>query len=781
MSAGQTVRLQDAAVHVYPLQLAQQDFIGVWAQGTEPAGLLLEVRNAAQQWQTVANDLSKSASVAAPLQRERQYRLRAWSSERRGTPIALRFATTVLVEQDEDALRRGRIKMQALGSETLTLRVAAIRLDAPGLLRIHSATGGSAWTDDWHHPMRPLTGEPIVTTSPRLWLLQRTTQSEALQSTRLLLGRGAPLRFTIPPTTQAQLDMGKREDAVQLVLARAPFGTPALAMTGVVADAVGITAHSAVMPLTRATIPSALRIWNGLDSNAPLDLSVQAITFPKATHSPLTTGITDGALNAGQSCVFQLAAGTKTLRIALTPGLAAVLTADGQSQTTLWADEHALTETLSSAADELILLNSAAAPRPYSLELLPGNTAINTPTGKGDRPVAPTEPGNDAVISPAWVPGRGGRPVAPMGPGNDAVISSAWVPGRGDRPVAPMEPGNDTVISPTLEPGNLFGQQFATPGALRLPIRLAPSGQIPALTLRIRGAAEALFVADDGALQTGSDIPITGSGTLRLQHAPGPLLAWLDNPLQTAAPEVTVTPPQRVPLVGREQVLRFNLATPSLLSLQTPVPLATWFSTPPLPPHVALHPAGIRDAILLPAGETRLWLKPIGNTSLDGELTVLALGEHVITDGAAESTVLAPGSGRLYRFTVTAAGHVGIGIRASSDLVTGRLYDNIGQLRGEGLVQMPQLTVGQYYLAVQTPLDSPPITVQPLLVGLTAPPRSPPGEIVRRFVEAKVVSAPALIYVPPQPGQDGVSAPAPESASQTDDETAARSPDEETE
>ena len=92
---------------------------------------------------------------------------------------------------------------------------------------------------------------------------------------------------------------------------------------------------------------------------------------------------------------------------------------------------------------------------------------------------------------------------------------------------------------------------------------------------------------------------------------------------------------------------------------------------------------------------------------------------------------------------------MGIGVRASSDIVHSVLYNERGAVQSQGVVQMPTLAPGRYYLTIEMPADSAPVLVQPIVFGLKEPDTRPPFEILRRYVEGR--DNEALLYVPPEP------------------------------
>ena len=136
-----------------------------------------------------------------------------------------------------------------------------------------------------------------------------------------------------------------------------------------------------------------------------------------------------------------------------------------------------------------------------------------------------------------------------------------------------------------------------------------------------------------------------------------------------------------------------------------------------------------------------------------GAVTVLATETANLNDGAGPEILLAPGSARLFTFELKQQAPVGIGVKASSDIVHSVLYNERGAVQARGVVQMPTLMPGRYYLAIEAPPDTLPVQVQPVIFGLAKPDTRPPYDILRRYVEGR--DNDALLYVPPLPGMAG--------------------------
>ena len=187
-----------------------------------------------------------------------------------------------------------------------------------------------------------------------------------------------------------------------------------------------------------------------------------------------------------------------------------------------------------------------------------------------------------------------------------------------------------------------------------------------------------------------------------------------------------------------------------MLHVRTSVPVVTHFVIEGQSPQTEAHLQGANINLLVPGGSSRLILRAIGADSLSGVVTVMATDTSNLSEGAGPEFLLAPGSARLFSFDLRQQSTLGIGVRASSDIVHSVLYNERGEVQTQGVVQMPTLLPGRYYLAIETPPDTLPVQVQPIVFGLTKPDTRPPYQILRRYVEGR--DNDALLYVPPQPG-----------------------------
>ncbi len=111
-----------------------------------------------------------------------------------------------------------------------------------------------------------------------------------------------------------------------------------------------------------------------------------------------------------------------------------------------------------------------------------------------------------------------------------------------------------------------------------------------------------------------------------------------------------------------------------------------------------------------------------------------------IREGLGPEVLLAAGASRLFSFSVTQAGPIGIGVRANPDVVDCTLLDRNGNRLGSGVVQMPTLKPGTYLLALHAPTGSGPVSARPALAGVELPSTGPPEDVVREYM--KLATAP---------------------------------------
>lgn len=380
----------------------------------------------------------------------------------------------------------------------------------------------------------------------------------------------------------------------------------------------------------------------------------------------------DGAVAKGAARAYALPSGAKRLRVALGTGLVALVSKGREGIALVGAPDASADETLETDGDAITFLSAASAETRFALDVF-------------------TAAGDTAALAPR----------------------------------AP------------------FAASFPAGGTLRIP--LAPPAAGEARTLHVRGASgPATLLSPDGRHLRGADLGVPGGGgTLLLPHAQGLVLAWVDRAGSEAedlfgesagtAP-APLAPPAAVALSGQVAAFAVRAVTPSLLSFRSPGPALSLVEREGSPPEVELHRGGVSLDVYASSGAVRLLLRSLGSGGLGGSATLTATPVTKIIEGLGPETLLGAGQARLYGFHVARAGAVGVGVRASSDLVTATLLSAAGRKLGEGLVQMPELLAGDYLVSVRAPADAPPVRIRPALAGVAPPGTGPPPDVIRSYV-----------------------------------------------
>jgi hypothetical protein len=391
------------------------------------------------------------------------------------------------------------------------------------------------------------------------------------------------------------------------------------------------------------------------------------------------------AVAARAARAFDLPPGAKRLRVALGAGLVALVSKGNRGLALLGGSDAALDETLETDGERITFLSASGSETRFALDVF-------------------------------------GTPAAPA----------------------------------ALRPGAPFAASLPDAGTLRMPVAAPAPGETR--TLHVRGASgPATLLSFDGGNLRGVDLAVPADGgTLLLPHASGLVLAWVDRPGSEAADlfgagagtaPVALEPPAAVALSGELAAFTFTSASPSLFSFRSPGPALSLVAREGAPPEVAIHRGGVSLDVYAASGSTRLLLRSLGSPAQGGVAALTATPVTPIAEGLGPETLLGAGQARLYGFHVARAGAVGLGVRAGSDLVGATLLSANGVRLGEGLVQMPELAIGDYLVSVRAPKDAAPVWIRPALAGVLPPGTGPPPDVIRTYVKgdaAKATSARTL-------------------------------------
>ena len=290
-----------------------------------------------------------------------------------------------------------------------------------------------------------------------------------------------------------------------------------------------------------------------------------------------------------------------------------------------------------------------------------------------------------------------------------------------------------------LAPGRAFKRYDGAAGVLRL------GGSVPVVLnlattskLRVHGSpAEATFIAADGRVTRGRELAIGGSGALLIDHGPGLVAAWLEDPVtfdQSIALALDGAP-RIIKLAGGEMRFRLEPKAPVLLSLRTTAPVIATIIPPDGRATTEAFAEGGRISRYLPAGGTTIALQSAAEGELAGDAEFIETPVTPIDEGLGEAVQLGAGETRLYGFTLAKERTIGVGLRASVDIARCRLLDAAGKMLGTGIVQMHKLPAGTFLLAVEAPPDAAPIEIRPALVGVHEPDPGPPDEVKRHYLQ----------------------------------------------
>jgi hypothetical protein len=430
-------------------------------------------------------------------------------------------------------------------------------------------------------------------------------------------------------------------------------------------------ANHAAVSVAVATGARAALIWLAEPALEPIDVRLRLAPVSAPKHTRAGYGQVSGILDSSQAHAFDLVPGPKRVQLTLTPGVVAALASGEVVHSVHFGADDSLVETLDSTASNLLLVHTGSRSASYSVEILP--------------------------------------------------VEEAKSP---------------------LAAGSPFEGWMATAGTLRLAVAAAEAGP---RTLHVLGARdEAMFIDSQGQVRRGTHLTLGPSaGTLLVPHQPGLLMAWFGPAHDPEAglwtgveppPAEAITLPARLELDGSTRTLAMSTAAPVLLTVGLDSPTEACLSSSAGERCWIEARAGVRH-LYLPSGDATLTLCSAAGSQLGHTVELTATAVTEVGEGLGSEVLLAPGSGHAFRFSVTEATAVGVGVRASSDTVQCRLMTADGEAFGDGIVQMHDLDRGAYLLVLRNPPEGQAVLVRPAVVGIAKPSTGPPEETIRRHLE----------------------------------------------
>jgi hypothetical protein len=660
---------------VYPVQMpAAAELFAVDARSSANIGLALESLGASG-WQRVASAVGRRPRLALPLAPGggTRYRLRLWSLDRRESNVRLHLSAPVPIAVREDALHKG----VTVSTAADTVGAVHVALERPGIFRIPDASAW-LWCESREEACRPADGALVMASGREMWAVAAGTDAPAtsVRGERVRLGAAEGVTVRMAPGRRVACDLADHDGPV-MVTATSQVGTPGVRLGRLgdalePGDAMAVGAHAAVAVALDGRSAAAVS-WPAAGREA-FEVALEAHRYPKASRGKVENGRWDGALDGEQASLLDLPSGRKRVRLAVGEDIVAALVADHVVRSVHWNDGRPFVLTLDTDAAAVAL--------------------FHTRSGRG----------------------RAALQVAPLG---DA----------GER-------------APALAAGAPYESAYAESGWLRLPVA---AGSVAGAKLRVRGAdGDALFVGAHGGIARGDGLLIDpAGGTLLIPHPTGWVLAWIEAPgasedaLWGAAAEhseTRVAPPAVVPLTGTARVVALEMKTPSMLHLRSAAALVTRLDQEGAPARVEVHPQGTSYDAYLPAGRSTLWLRALGGGALAGTAEIAVSEVIPVGEGLGPEVLLSAGDSQAFSFKVERSSVVGIGVRASAELVEAALLNEKGERLADGPAQMWTLEAGTYLLVLRAPVDAPPVTVRPALVGLAPPDVGPPQDVIRGYV-----------------------------------------------
>lgn len=697
------------AVHLYPLAIpGDAEFLLVSARSAESIGLSLEAAAEgadADSWRTVGTAAGVEARLEVPISADggpaMRYRLRVWSSDRRGNPLRIEAAVPKPKRIDETALSAG-ISPEQSSASSPSVEVVAVTLSRPGLFRLDEGR----YSPGLLLPCRAAEGGIAVASGEVLWIVRDlvpppekgTRPAPPIKAARIALapeGEGG-LAVALPYPGPAAIDVSGPQQGPLLVEAAARDGQPGVFLSerstihgaSPTGRGMAVGDRSAIAVSLRPHDPAVL-LWRADAVDDPLyppfDVKLRAARFPVPVPAQAGWGVTSGALAASSAWAGKLPAGAKRLRLSLGGTTAAALSRGDEVVQVFWAGGEPFEETVNLIAeagtDRLTLLHRGGGEERFTVEVLP-------------------------------------------------LLDKEKV---------------------SLSPGSAWELSAVSAGRIRIPVEGPKTDGGARYTLHVRGAlSDPVLVTPEGRVHRGTDLPLgTAGGTLLVSHGPGLLLAWSDRPggppallAGSVAPrEVQVALPSRIPLEGAAVRLRLSTPDPAVLHLRAATPAVTLVRRGTgsggagAEDDVEVHKEAVLLDVYLPGGPSELILRGLGGRELTGIAELTTTPVVPIGEGLGPLTLLPPGSARFFSFRVTRNGPVGVGVRSDGgEAVECVLLTASGKKLGTGVIGMHVLEPGTYLLALKTAADAPPQKARPALAGVEPPGDGPPPEVVGTYI-----------------------------------------------
>jgi hypothetical protein len=433
-----------------------------------------------------------------------------------------------------------------------------------------------------------------------------------------------------------------------------------------------VFANSAAAVLVGAASPTAT-VFNAGNPDKKMGLRLKRRFFSFAPQEKLPWGQSEGHFAGAGSKInsYTLPAGSKRIRVSTSGDVAAALVRKDRVTAMSWAGAEAVDELLVSEADRLFFMHTGSSPARYAVRVLPNED------GKDLRPVDMSRP---------------------------------------------------------LE------HRFIDGGTARVKVKGAYGAR-----LKVAGAiAKATLVTARGRVLEGTDLPLTDDDAeLIIRHAPGTVVAWIEDDGKDldlwgrAEPSsrTRMSKPDVVTLSGSSTAIELETGKPSVAHLRIDTPAVIRAQAAGGAARTQAHLQGGHLDLYMPDGRGQAWIRGLGGASLQGTAQVTFSQVIHTGEGLGPEVIIPAGESRFFFFRLGHHGQVGIGVRGDSDVVHCTLIDPASAVLGEGVIQMPTLDPGDYFIRLTVPPSVEPVRARMAVLGLDLPGSGPPAEEIRKYLE----------------------------------------------
>jgi hypothetical protein len=678
------------AVQIYPLPpIANPALLAAAVDSEANVGLAVEALQG-DIWQVLATRSDKSPRIEIPLGStdavsKTEYRLRIWALDRREMRIGLRVESILPQTATEAQLQSG-ISMAHPKNPNALAAALIVKLDHPGIFQVEENSAGFCWSADLQEPCRPAAAHRVAAWKSELWVASPSSQASAKQPVRahrlaLSPSTSNTLQFPMRNQGNTHFDLAPNNGNPILVLADSQDGQPAIQLAernqrqSSSLKNVAIAPQGAASVLFEAQTPKAA-VWAATPESADHDVRVQSYHFPSMEwlfpQHPI-----DVQLEGIRAYGRVLDPGLKKFHLAIGNATVAVLSKGDEITGVFWQGGEPFNTTVESTADRLTLLHTRRETDRCAIE------AISLHAEELIRPL------------------------------------SLGVP---------------------------YEQNHLRSGIERITVQAPADAKHLPVTLHTRGATENVtYISDSGQVFHGSDFTAPpGAGTLEVSHGPGLALCWLDQPgnetqgLWPEIPDPSKTETLSLPAIRNlhRAIEAFSIKTPIpiLLKIRISSPFISMIRRASGDSEVEVHPNQTIMETYLPEGTSQLYLKAAGGGSLSGPAEFTGSPIRRVGEGLGPEFLLAPGDSRTFSFEVKQEGPVGVGVRASSDVVESELLSSNGKSLGKGTVREFNLKPGIYLLVLRAPAQGDPVRARPAIVGIDLPSTGPPEDVIRKYL-----------------------------------------------